>query len=531
MLATILSLVSLLSFAQSTTSTCPDPAKGCDTVGIERKVSPWRVGGFIGPAVAFCGSWENTFNSTKYRDKALFNGIGFNAALNADYFFKNGQPKQVKFGLGAVAGLQNFFFRKDINTFIDKIIADSRSTNAEVRKGSSEDHYFAVGPVLNWAFTKKPRSPFLEASVRGGIFRSTPAAIFVYDRPTGNNIYSVTASNKRYHAGLLATLGFFVPSKNGLWAWGVEAMGFRTKLDYIFPGATIYPYQRKHGGFSAGLAMRRSFARDVPVPKAPTPPVICLAPELEWKMGEKSIKGMMFNTAKDTLKAEPILLTWKTRNAPDSTRTETFTARIHHLDNGVDKVIASVICQEGNQLAFPAAYLKAENGRPLYGQYYATVHSQASASCGSCVSEASSTGFAVKDSVGVDTTCRCNKLYTIVISATKKVEKSIMKYTKSSTCEGCLCPAGPVPTKVNQYVLLGEISKNIHCEAYSLELDQEVAKFGVKIPRGVTTINASVEKIVVGTCAGEPESRSTVKYSAPVKNGVIGTFKEVVKKK
>jgi|GEM_PF-3846697 len=532
LLVTFFALLSFLSFGQNATSTCPDPAKGCDTIAIERKVSPWRVGGFLGPAAAFCGSWEATFNSNKYRDKALFNGIGFNAALNADYYFKNKKSQQLKVGLGAMAGLQNFFFRKDINPFIDKIIRESGSTNAEVRKSASEDHYFAVGPVLTYAFTKKPRSLFVEASVRGGIFRSTPAAIFVYDRPTGNNIYSVTASDKRYHAGVLATLGVFRPSKNGLWAWGVEAIGFRTKMDYIFPGATVYHYQRKHGGFSAGLAMRRNFAWDIPVPKAPTPPIICYAPELEWKMGDKSIKGFMFNTAIDTAKAEPIMLTWKTRNAPDTTRTETFTARIHHLDNGVDKVIASVICQEGNQLSFPAAYLNAANGRPMYGQYYATVHSQATASCGSCVSEASSTGFAVKDSVICDT-CQCNKLFNVVVSGTKLVKgKSYMKYVKSSTCEGCLCPAGATdPKLIKQNVPIGEIAKSVRCETFTLNLNEEILNKGLIIPKGVTVVNVSVEKIVVGKCADDVEGRTTVKYTAPVKDGKVGTFTEVIVKK
>jgi hypothetical protein len=522
-----------LSFAQnSSTGNCNDPKGGCDTVGIERKVSHWRVGGFLGPAVAFCGSWESTFNSNKYRDKSLFNGIGFNAALNADYFFNNKKSQQLKFGLGAMAGLQNFFFRDDINPFLDKIIAESGSNDAEVRKGASEDHYLVAGPVLSWAFTKKPRSPFLEASVRGGLFRSTPAAIFVYDRATGNNIYSVTASDKRYHAGMLATLGVFMPSKNGLWAWGVEAIGFRTKLDYIFPGATVYPFQRKHGGFSAGIAMRRNFAWDIPVPKAPTPPMICYAPEIEWKMGDKSIKGLMFNNVTDTTKVEPIVLSWKTRSPQDdSTRTETFTAKIHHLDNGVDRVIASVICQEGNQLAFPAEFLNAASGRPLYGQYYATVHSQSIASCGSCTSEASTTGFAVKDSVIADP-CDCNRLYSIAVSGIKMVKgKKYIKYVKSSTCEGCLCPVGTTdPRLVAQNVPMGEITKNLRCESYNLDLKEEIAKKGIVIPKGVTKINVSVEKIIVGNCDGEPAGRSTTKYSAVVKDGKIGTFTEVMKK-
>ncbi|MBE9461021.1 hypothetical protein ACFP1I_19205 [Dyadobacter subterraneus] len=218
-------ILSLLLFSvsygqEAKNSNCPNPAGGCDTVGIEHKVSPWRVGGFIGPTVAFCGKWSSTFNSNKYRDKSLFNGIGYHANLNADYFFNVKKNKQLKFGVGAIAGLQTFFLRNDLDDFLDKIIAETGSSNAVIRKGASEDHYIVAGPVLSYAFGKKTRSPFIEASVRGGLFRTTPAAIFVYDQATSNNIYSVTATDKRYHAGLLTTLGLFFPSKKGLWSWG-----------------------------------------------------------------------------------------------------------------------------------------------------------------------------------------------------------------------------------------------------------------------------------------------------------------------
>jgi hypothetical protein len=505
------------SMAQETTTSACNTPGGCDTLGIERKVSPWRVGGFIGPAVAFCGSWDATFNSDKFRDKSLFNGIGFNAALNADYFFRSKtKPSRVQFGLGAVAGLQNFFFRKDINDFTDRIVA--------------EDHYFAVGPVLNFNFTKKPRSPFLEASVRGGLFRSTPAAIFIYDRVTGNNIYSVTASDKRYHAGLLATLGFFVPSKNGLWAWGVEAMGFRTKLDYIFPGATIYPYQRKHGGFSAGLAMRRNFVRDVPVRKDPTPPLLCMSPDLELKMGGQSIKGNIFSTGKDTTAAEPILLTWTSRLTPDTTKTETFTAKIHQLNGAEDKVIASVVCQEGNQLAFPAAYLD-KNGRPVAGQYYATVTSQLASDCASCSSEASTTGFSV---MVPDTITKeiegCFKQCNLEVYAYKLVKTKRVVYGKSNTsCEGCICPVDTVPNTVSKYYLLGKIEVK-DCNPATLNINDEIAKANIKIPSWAKTVYSSVQTTVAGKC-DIPQGVSKVNYKATVKKGKVGPFVQVVEKK
>jgi len=513
-------------------STCNDPAGGCDTIGIERTVSPWRVGGFLGPAVAFCGSWDATFNTDKARDKALFNGIGFNAALNADYFFKN-KKKESRFqiGVGAMAGLQNFFFRKDIDTFIDQMVANSGSTDAVVRKGSSEDHYFVLGPVMNFAFGKKPRSPFLEASVRGGIFRSTPAAIFVYDRATGNNIYAVSASDKRYHAGLLATLGFFVPSKNGLWAWGVEAMGFRTKLDYIFPGATVFPYDRKHGGFSAGLAMRRKFIYDKAVKKEPTAALICVAPELELKMGNNSIKGMLFNTGIDTTNAEPIKLTWKSRSIPDTTKTETFTARIHRLYEGSDTIIAKVICQEGNELAFPPKYLYGNNGRPMEGQYYATVSSSQISTCASCISEASTTGFSViKPTIDTVIIEPCFKQCDLEVYAYKTVNYKRVVYGKSNTsCVGCICPVDTVPKKISKYYLLGTLQIK-DCDPSKLNINEEIAKGNIKIPSWASTVYSSVKTTVAGKC-DVPQGSTKENYKATVKKGKVGTFIKVIPKK
>jgi len=54
-----------------------------------------RVGGFIGPAAAFCGKWSSTFNCSKYRDKALFKGTGFRAGLKADYFLMNKKAVEI----------------------------------------------------------------------------------------------------------------------------------------------------------------------------------------------------------------------------------------------------------------------------------------------------------------------------------------------------------------------------------------------------------------------------------------------------
>ncbi|CAG4992815.1 hypothetical protein DYBT9275_01045 [Dyadobacter sp. CECT 9275] len=520
-------------YAQDNVSaTCTNPAGGCDTIAIEKKVSPWRIGGFLGPAFAFCGSWENTFNSNKYRDKSRFNGVGYNALLNADYFFKNKKENnRFQFGVGGVAGLQTFFLRKDLDTFLERIIASEGYSQAVIKKGASEDHYLAVGPVLNFNFTGKPRSPYLEASVRGGIFRTTPAAIFVYDRVTGNNIYSVTASEKRYHAGLLATLGFFVPSKNGLWAWGVEAIGFRTKVNYIFPGATIYPFERKHGGFSGGIAMRRKFIRDVPVKKEPTPALICVAPDLDIKMGQTSMKGMIYNPLRDTTQADTIKITWKSNSVLDSTKTETFTARIHQLNGGMDKVIGQVVCQKQNEMLWPAEYLN-RFGRPLDGQYYVTVQSNQTSACASCVSEASTTGFSVviPDTVQIAKEI-CFKQCYLEVYAYKMISSKRVVYGKSpTTCVGCICPVDTVTKKVPKYYLLGTVKLD-HCEASALNLNDEIAKGNIKIPAWAKTVYTAVESTVIGNNCNEPQGKTKKNYKAAVRKGKAGTFEPVQQKK
>ncbi len=485
----------------------------------------------MGPAVAFCGSWENTFVSDKLRDKSLFNGVGFNAAFNADYYFNRSKPGRVKFGLGAVAGIQNFFLRKDLDTFLNQRFAEAGTRNGVVQKAPSEDLYLVFGPVLTAAFTRKARSPYLEASVRGGVFRTTPAAIFAYDGTTGRNIYSVTASNNRYYPGLLATLGFFVPSKNNLWAWGIEAIGFRTKVDYIFPGETIYPFNRNHGGFSAGLAVRRNFEKDVPVAKEPTPPISCVAPEIDILMDGKTMKAYSYNLKRDTSRVDSVMLTWRTRSAPDTATTETFTASIHQLNNGQDIIIAQAICVKENKLLWPAAYL-GPNGRPVMGQYFVTVQSNRISSCASCVSEASATGFTVRDSVVTPPPPPpCYKQCDLEIYAYERVRKgNQIKYGKSpESCENCICPVDTIPRYISVYRPLGTIQRD-NCDIKNLNLKDEIEKGNIILPAWVRTIYVKVQTTVLGEC-DVPQGVTITNYSATVRNRKItSVFKEVKQK-
>ncbi len=531
----IFAVLSIHAFGQKESiPKCTGPS--CDTVGIQHKISPWRIGLFVGPAVAFCGSWESTFNSDKFRDKSLFNGIGFNAAFNADYYFNKSQTSRLKFGLGAVAGIQNFFLRKDLDTFLNTLIVNSGSRNPVVQKSPSEDIYLVFGPVLNFSFTKKIRSPYLEASVRGGFFRTTPAAIFAYDSFTGNNIYSVTASDRRYYPGLLATLGFFVPSKNNLWAWGIETTGFRTKVDYIFPGATIYPYTRKNGGFSAGLAVRRRFEKDIPVTKEPTQPIVCEAPEIDILIDGVSMKGRTYNLKKDISRVDSVMLTWKSRNVADTAIAERFTATIHQLNNGEDKIIAKVVCVEENKLLWPKTSLDTNgNGRPILGQYFVTVQSNRVSSCATCVSEASGTGFAVVDSIPPPTSCyeRCD----LVVYAFEEVTDKLIKYGPSAPdCIGCICPIGTTDRITYDYKELITIQLD-SCDALSLNLKDEIVKANIadkikalKKP-WLKKVYVKVTTTKVGECddpQGLIKEGVTVKnYSAMIEGGeVVGVFEE-----
>src|SRR5690606_20014149 len=72
---------------------------------------------------------------------------------------------------------------------------------------------------------------------------------------------------------------------------------------------------------------------------------------------------------------------------------QTFTARIHQLNNGEDKIIAEAICQKDTELAFPTSYLNSA-GCPVDGQYYVTVQSHQSSACSACVSQVAASGFA-----------------------------------------------------------------------------------------------------------------------------------------
>src|SRR5690606_38086632 len=91
----------------SLSGSCATSVAGCDTIGIKRVVSPWRLGGFLGPGVAYCGSWANTFPLSEARDKTMFNGLSISGAFSADYYLTKNDSARFKFGIGATFGFQH----------------------------------------------------------------------------------------------------------------------------------------------------------------------------------------------------------------------------------------------------------------------------------------------------------------------------------------------------------------------------------------------------------------------------------------
>lgn len=518
-------LLILLAYTSShAQEACDTPGGGCDTVGIEHKVSPWRIGAFLGPGFAYCGSWANTFPLSEARDKTLFNGWGITGTINADYFFTKRPEAQFKFGVGATVGVQHFFIRPGFDEFVDDHLRSYQLTrnDVEVKRSTSEDFYAVLGPVISWHFTKARRSPFLEASAKAGIFRTTPASITIRDEgPGGSNdpragYYAVSPNANRYYFGGLATLGVFFPLKNPTWALGVQAQGYRTKVSYDMPWAApagpfmISRYVREHGGFNAGIALRKSFEYDVPVKKDPSAGLTCITPTLALTSGNSSVIGKYF-TGKEA-NCEPIVASWTSSLDPvmaDSLN-QTFTARIHHLANGEDKIIAEAICQKDTELAFPTNYLNG-NGCPVDGQYYVTVQSHQASACASCISPVAASGFAAlkADTVKVvEEVCVCVKK--IEISSIRRVTSTIKKWAKSENCADCICPVESKVTRNKKIILHNSEVKD--CDEFKT-IEQVLAN--VKAPKWAKNVTIDIETTSYGNACAETGVKKT-SYKATV---------------
>ncbi|MFD2569079.1 hypothetical protein ACFSUS_00445 [Spirosoma soli] len=411
----------------------------CDTTFqtfiLVRRLSPWRIGLYAGPNFAYCGTWENTFGPNR-RDNTLYNGAGFNITGNVDYYLTP-NTRRLRFGLGTAFGYQNYITRGIYRDYLYGLAAAQGVGRDQVtiRQRASEDMFLTVGPVLQFTLARSRRNPeaatFIELGLRGGLFRTEAATIaaFIPQQFTGQPngplveggqlLRTVNPSYRLYHPGGLLSLGVFFPLRNN-WNIGVQAQGFYTQLNYIIVNGRedqLYEFKRKHGGFNAGLAVRKGFVQKKLIPKTPTVCPTCDSiPELRVQFNGASLKGASLSYVDSTnaQQSAPVntaatapVISW--RSTTPNPKNETFTARLYYRAdsvstgaatgatsttgaNGGDLVIAQLENTTDTTLTFPAAYFS--GGQITPGFYYVTVHNRQTAKCGSCMSEVATTSFA-----------------------------------------------------------------------------------------------------------------------------------------
>lgn len=415
----------------------------CDTTFqtfvLVRRLSPWRIGLFAGPNFAYCGTWENTFGPNK-RDNTLYNGAGFNITANVDYFLTPA-TRRLRFGIGAAFGYQNYITRSIYTDYLYNLAASRGFTNSQVTisQRASEDMFLTVGPVLTFTLARSRRNPdattFIELAARGGLFRTEAATIAAFTPSTltlpnvpsfvqgGGLIRSVNPSSRLYHLGALGSAAIFFPLKNN-WNIGIQGQGFITQINYLIINGVddqLYEFKRKHGGFSAGLAVRKGFVQKKLIPKAPVSCPTCeQIPELNVQFNNASLKGASLPyvdstdiakfSAVNTSAVAPVI-SWK--STTPNPRNETFTTRLYYRSDTIvagatatDQVIAQVENTTDTTLAFPAAYFS--KGQINRGFYYVTVHNKQVAKCGTCMSEVATTSFASISPVPPIPNCQYN---------------------------------------------------------------------------------------------------------------------------
>jgi len=406
----------------------------CDTTFqtfvLVRRQSPWRIGLFAGPNFAYCGTWENTFGSTK-RDNSLYNGAGFNITGNVDYFLTPA-TRRLRFGIGTAFGYQNYITRSAYRDYLYGLAQSVGFSQGQVtiKQRSSEDMYITVGPVLTFTIARSRKNPdattFIEAGARGGLFRTEAATITAFTPSTlnlqglpsfvdgGGLIRSVNPSTKLYHLGALGNLAVFFPIGNN-WNLGVQGQGFITKLNYLIVNGVdgnpqargqVYEFKRTHGGFSAGLAVRKSFVQKKLIPKTPTVCPTCDSiPQLSIRFNNQSLRGVSLGYVDRsnpnapqpaTTGATAPVISWHSTTI--NPRNETFTARLYFRpdsvssSSGAEQIIAQLENTTDTTLTFPAQYFT--DGQLSPGFYFVTVHNKQEAKCGTCVSEVATGSFA-----------------------------------------------------------------------------------------------------------------------------------------
>ncbi len=422
-----------------------------------RRPSPWRAGLFLGPNFAYCGTWEGTFGSLP-RDNTLYNGTGFNITGNIDYFFSRPE-RRFRLGVGTAFGFQNYFTRGGYKDYV-LTLADQQGiprSSVEYRQRASEDMYITVGPVATVDLFRSRKYPsrvtYLEFAARGGLFRTEAATIIGFVPDQSNRlIRQVDPSTNIWHPGILGSLAILFPIANN-WQLGVQGQGFYTRVNYLITNgqqanqiSTLYEYSRKHGGFSVGVALRKTFTEKRLIPKAPSYCPTCDSiPVLSVRYNNLRFNGNTLEATSMIDNAVPVISWHSTTLRP---RNETFTARLHYKTPTADSVIAQVVNTADTTLAFPRQFVD-DHGRPRVGFYYVTVHNRQDAPCGACMSEVAVTSFAFpfkETGKSIDSTCT----YTNQLDRLEVVYRNPLTREVSNVCycNGEITSVGAPTTKL-----------------------------------------------------------------------------------
>ncbi|MFT4032923.1 MAG: hypothetical protein QM669_10930 [Siphonobacter sp.] len=500
-----------------------DTLSSCDTATYIPALvhSPWRLSIPFGPGVAYCGSFDGTFNH--YRDKTLFNGVGLSLGIGADYFFN--PAARFRFGLGGEFGYHRFFVRKGYKDYLyglSDALGIPRS-QVELRKRASEDFYFVVGPVITYNLSKKPVSSFIEASARAGIFR-TEAALIGAIRPSTNEIIALASpTDKVWHPGVKGNLGIFFPFGNN-WFGGVQAGGYYTRVNYftITQDGHIYEFKRKHGGFDIQLALRHTFNKVELAQVKPAECPSCVMPSnLAISVNGQKVNGLTFYDS--TVNSTPVI-TWESGGSQIG---ETYTIRIHRKTPSTDSLVYSQSGLVARELQWPAELKTTQLNQSTY--YYVTVHAERDNKCGHCVSEVATTSLGYEKIlhdttvVKVPPTVQCKVTY---YTFKRGKERDIVKYGKSVGCVGCICPVDTITTRPMVRVTLGEDYLSDCPENFK----PTQVPAHVKIPSWGRNLTIVVERSVqVGTSGTPIKDQKTYKGTAQA-NGFITIQPEKKKK-
>ncbi|WP_420152729.1 hypothetical protein [Siphonobacter sp.] len=379
----------------STYITVGDSLTACDTITYIPVLgkSPWRLAIPFGPGIAYCGTWNGTFND--HRDRSLFNGFGLNVSVGADYFFR--PENRFKFGLGVEGGWQTFFVRGAYKNYLyaQADAQDVARGNVDLRKRASEDMFLLVGPVISYDLTKKPQSSFLEAAVKAGIFRTQSAMIGAINTQNNQLISMVSPTDKLLHPGVKGHIGAFFPFGNN-WYGGAQISGFYTQVNYFTQdnAAHIWEFKRKHGGWALQLALRKSFNRTTLVQVAPAECPTCVAPTITGvTLGDQTITGL---TVKDSL-ANTFFragtypkVTW---TSGSSEAGETYTVNVHKKSPESDEIVYSLKSTTERSFEWPQDLKFPGDSISQTEFYYVTVHSERNNKCGRCISEVATASF------------------------------------------------------------------------------------------------------------------------------------------